>query len=146
MSRESEVIMIVDDSETDAHLFRTALEEANIINPLVHCSSYEEAVHYFIGWGKYNDRKAHPLPLILFLDIYMPGKTGFDLLEWLRENEATKRLVVIMMSGSASQTDISQSYARGANSYLLKPNSREELVKLLQHFRVFWIELNQYAF
>jgi CheY-like chemotaxis protein len=102
-------------------------------------------VQYLTGWGKYHDRKAYPLPLILFLDINMPGKTGFDLLEWLRESEKTKKLVVIMMSGSASQADIAHSYAKGANSYLLKPTSREELVKTLQHFRVFWIELNQYA-
>jgi CheY-like chemotaxis protein len=145
MSRESELIMIVDDSETDAFLFRTALEEADIINPLAHCSSYDAAVQYLTGWGKYFDRKTYPLPLFLFLDIYMPGKTGFDLLDWLRANESTKRLVVIMMSGSASQADIANSYARGAHSYLLKPNSREDLVKMLQHFRVFWIELNQYA-
>lgn len=138
--------MIVEDSETDALLFRSAMEEANIINPLVHCPSYDDAVQYLQGWGKYTDRKTHPLPLILFLDIYMPGKTGFDLLEWLRENETTKGLVVIMMSGSASEADIAQSYARGANSYLLKPSSREELVKTLQHFRIFWIELNQYGF
>src|SRR5258708_38312989 len=117
--------MIVDDSESDALLFRTALEEAAIVNPLVHCSSYDEAVQYLTGWGKYTDRKTHPFPLILFLDIHMPGKTGFDLLEWLRENETTKRLVVIMMSGSASQADIARSYARGANSYLLKATSRE---------------------
>jgi CheY-like chemotaxis protein len=138
--------MIVDDSETDALLFRTALEEADIVNPLVHCPSYEEAVYYLTGWGKYSDRKTYRFPLILFLDIHMPGKTGFDLLEWLRANETTKGLVVIMMSGSASQADIAQSYARGANSYLLKPSSREDLVKTLQHFRVFWIELNQYAY
>ncbi|HEX2851828.1 MAG TPA: response regulator [Opitutaceae bacterium] len=146
MSREAELIMIVDDSEADALLFRTALEEANIINPLVHCASYDDAVQYLTGWGKYHDRKAHPLPLFLFLDIYMPGKTGFDLLEWVRENEKTKRLIVLMMSGSASQKDIAQSYARGANSYLLKPSSRAELIKTLEHFRVFWIELNQYAY
>jgi CheY-like chemotaxis protein len=146
MSRESELIMIVDDSEADALLFRTALEEAGVVNPLVHCSSYDDAVQYLTGWGKYSDRKTHPFPFILFLDINMPGKTGFDLLEWLRENETTKRLVVLMMSSSASQADIAQSYARGANSYLLKPSSREELVKTLQHFRIYWIELNQYAY
>lgn len=146
MAREDELIMIVDDSERDALLFRTALEEADIVNPLLHCSSYDEAVQYLQGWGKYSDRKTYRLPLILFLDIHMPGKTGFDLLEWLRENEATKRVVVIMMSGSASQTDIARSYAKGANSYLLKPSTQAELVKTLQHFRVFWIELNQYAF
>jgi CheY-like chemotaxis protein len=146
MSREDELIMIVDDSEADALLFRSALEEANIINPLAHCPSYAEAVQYLTGWGKYSDRKTYPFPLILFLDINMPGKTGFDLLDWLRENEMTKRLIVIMMSGSNAQADIANSYARGANSYLLKPNTRAELVKTLEHFRVFWIELNQYAF
>src|ERR1051326_5726346 len=103
MFRENELIMIVDDSETDAALFRTALIDADIVNPLVHCASYDHAVEYLTGFGKYSDRKTYPFPLIMFLDIHMPGKTGFDLLDWLRKNEKTQGLVVIMMSGSTSQ-------------------------------------------
>jgi CheY-like chemotaxis protein len=142
--RETDPILIVDDSEEDALLFRSALEEAQIINPLFHASGYDQALEYFMGWGKYADRVAYPMPLILFLDINMPDKSGFELLEWIRNNELTKGLVVIMMSGSASEKDISRSYALGANSYLLKPETRKELLKALNHFRAYWLELNRY--
>jgi len=115
-------------------------------NPLVHVSSYDEALDYILGQGKYLDRNTYPLPLIVFLDINMPGKSGLDVLEWLRENESTKRLVVIMMSGSTADADIARAYALGANSYLLKPETREDLVKTLIHFRMYWLDLNKYAF
>lgn len=144
MPRETDPILIVDDSENDALLFRAALEEAEIVNPLYHATGYDQAMDYFMGWGAYADRAAYPMPLIVFLDINMPGKSGFELLEWIRENEPTKGLVVIMMSGSASEKDIARSYSLGANSYLSKPDTREELLKTLNHFRSYWLELNRY--
>jgi CheY-like chemotaxis protein len=146
MIRESDPILIVDDSETDAELFRSALQEAQVENPLVHVSSYDEAMDYLMARGKYLDRITYPIPLIVFLDINMPGKSGLDVLQWIRENERMKRLVVIMMSGSTSDADISRAYALGANSYLLKPETREDLVKTLVHFRMYWLDLNRYAF
>ena len=144
MPRETDPILIVDDSEDDALLFRSALEEAGIENPLFHATGYEEALEYLTGLGKFIDRAKYPMPLVVFLDINMPGKTGFDLLQWIRSDVRTKGLVVLMMSGSSSQADISRSYALGANSYLMKPETHEELLKTLEHFRRFWLELNRY--
>jgi two-component system response regulator len=142
--RDTDAILIVEDSEADALLFRTALEEAGVMNPLIHTSNYEETVKYLTGWGQYIDRNAFPFPVVIFLDIHMPGKNGFEILHWIRENAQTQQLVVIMMSGSASQADISRSYAEGANSYLLKPSVIEDLVKTLTHFRRYWLEMNRY--
>ena len=146
MLRESDPILIVDDSESDAELFRSALEEAQVENPLVHASTYDEAMDYLMGRGKFLDRTSYPMPLLVFLDIHMPGKSGLDVLRWIRTNETTQRLVVIMMSGSAAASDISSAYALGANSYLMKPSAREDLIKTLVHFRMYWLDLNRYAF
>lgn len=146
MPRESEPLIVVDDSENDAQLLREALEQAEVENPLIHLSNFDETVDYFLGRGKYLDRAAFPLPLVVFLDIHMPGKSGFDVLKWLRRNEKTRGQVVIMMSGSSHPPDIARSYAEGANSYLLKPKSTDELVKILKHFRTYWIGLNHYAY
>ena len=146
MIREGGPILIVDDSETDAELFRSALEEAQVENPLIHASSYDEALDYILARGKYLARSAHPLPCVVFLDIHMPGKSGLDVLHWLRENPSTHSLVVIMMSGSTAEEDIARAYTLGANSYLIKPETREALVKTLVHFRMYWLDLNRYAF
>ena len=145
MARENDCILIVDDSREDAGLLEQGLKDADIDNPLVFTLGFDETVEYLRGWGKYADRAKYPVPLIAFLDINMPGKSGFDLLTWIRENEDSKRLVVIMMSGSSSAEDIARSYRLGANSYLLKPQTHEDLVKSLRHFRAYWLELNHYA-
>ncbi|MEO7411987.1 MAG: response regulator [Opitutaceae bacterium] len=145
MARETDHILIVDDSPDDASLLKQGLEDADVENPLVFTSGYDETLDYLRGWGKYADRAEYPPPLIAFLDINMPGKSGFDLLTWIRENEESKRLVVIMMSGSSSADDIARSYRLGANSYLLKPKNHGDLIKSLKHFRAYWLELNHYA-
>jgi CheY-like chemotaxis protein len=144
--RDSEPILIVDDSENDAALLKMGLEAAEVVNPLFIMSTYEEAVAYLSGHGQYHDRKAYPPPLIAFLDINMPGRSGFELLEWIRANESSKNLVVLMMSGSSSRTDIARAYRLGANSYLMKHREHEELVKTLRHFRTYWVELNHYCY
>jgi CheY-like chemotaxis protein len=144
--RDSEPILVVDDSERDVSLLKLGLEEAEVANPLVVVSSYEQAVEYLSGYGQYSDRALYPPPLLVFLDIHMPGKSGFELLEWIRANETWRHLVVLMMSGSSSRADISRSYRLGANSYLLKAQDHLELVKTLRHFRTYWIELNHYSY
>jgi CheY-like chemotaxis protein len=135
--------MIVEDSRNDALLFSAALEEAGVTNPLVFTSSYDETVAYFNGAGRYADRELHPLPLLIFMDVQMPKQSGFELLTWLRSNEASSEITVIMMSGSLSQEYPERAYSLGASFYLQKPIAAAELVEALRSVRIHWLELSE---
>ena len=65
----------------------------------------------------------------------MPGANGFEVLKWIRSNEAFENLVVVVMSGSRDDADIHRAYELGANSYLIKPTKFEDLVKMMESLK-----------
>ena len=72
------------DSDDDIRLIRRAFQKANILNPLQVVRNGDEALAYLHGDGEYANRAEYPLPTLLLLDLKMPRKNGFDVLEWIR--------------------------------------------------------------
>src|SRR5215208_998674 len=68
-------------------------------------------------------------PDLLILDINMPEVSGLDFLEFLRRRKEWKELPVIMLSSEASDSTVDKALQMGANSYLIKPVTIEELEK-----------------
>ncbi len=71
------------------------------------------------------------LPHLLFLDLNMPRKSGLDCLLEIKKSPALKNIAIIIYSTSASEHDIEESFIRGANVYLRKPNDFSNLRKAL---------------
>lgn len=71
-------------------------------------------------------------PDLLVLDINMPEVSGLDLLEFLRRRKEWKDLPVIMLSSEASDTMVNRALQLGADSYLIKPITIEELEKAME--------------
>jgi DNA-binding response OmpR family regulator len=69
------------------------------------------------------------LPDLMILDIMMPGMDGFTVCRTLRENENTAELPVIMLSAKADIESMNQGLAVGADRYLTKPISPEDLTR-----------------
>ena len=70
-------------------------------------------------------------PDVMILDINMPEVTGLDLLEFLRRREATRFLPVVMLSTEASDVMIDRANALGADAYVSKPVTIEELERAM---------------
>ncbi|HLO31300.1 MAG TPA: response regulator [Anaerolineales bacterium] len=68
---------------------------------------------------------------LLILDINMPEVSGLDMLEFLRRREEWKELPVIMLSSEAAESTVDQALQLGADSYLMKPVTIEELEKAM---------------
>ena len=141
-SAEKAVILLVEDNEDDVFLMKRALKEAGIANRLLVAEDGEQAIDYLSGAGDFGDREKFPLPMIVFLDLKMPRKSGYDVLKWIRGNEALKALVVVMLTSSEEPRDISRAYREGANSYLVKPPTGDDLVGLAKAFKLYWLERN----
>ena len=81
-----------------------------------------------------------PSPGALFLDLKLPNLNGFDVLQWLKEHEECKVIPVMVLTGSAIEQDVTRAYQLGANSYMVKPGTLDELVELLDvAFRFWWM-------
>src|SRR6059036_3970049 len=91
-------VLLVEDNEDDVFIMQTAWRKATVPNPLQVVADGEEAVSYLGGEGQYADRQKYPLPVVIFLDLNMPRKKGFEVLQWLRGEPALKRMVVNILS------------------------------------------------
>ena len=137
-------ILLVEDNEDDVFLMQRALKGARVINPLFVVEDGQEAVDYLGGAGKFADRETYPLPAIVFLDLKLPLISGHDVLAWVRRQKELESLVVIVLTSSNEASDLSRCYALGANSYLVKPPTPEQLEDLANAFKWYWLEYNRF--
>ena len=137
------VVLIVDDSENDAMLMRIVFERAGFVQPPQFAVDGDHAVAYLQGEGRYGDRTKFPMPTVVLLDLNMPRRNGFEILEWIRRQPALKRLHVYILSASSRPDDIARAYDLGANSYLVKPGNLDGLLHMAKCL-VAWLRLSHF--
>lgn len=142
MSDTARSILIAEDDPNDRLLIQRAFRRANLANPLQFVGDGVEACAYLAGDGEYADRARYPLPILLLLDIKMPRRSGLEVLAWLREQPGLRRLPVVVLTSSQESVDVQAAYELGANSYLLKPGSPDELLRIVQALDLYWAILN----
>ena len=136
-------ILLVEDNEDDAFFMRRALTEAGVTAPVVHLEDGRQAIDYLSGANDYADRSNHPQPSILFLDLKLPFKSGLQVLEWLRQQPDLAKLIVIVLTSSNEPVDLKRAYRLGANSYVVKPPTTEQLRDLAKAFKLWWLNVNR---
>src|SRR5215472_13464238 len=98
-------ILVVEDDENDVALIRRTLTNACIPNRRQFVESGEEAINYLIGVGCYSDREKYPLPALVLLDLHLPGKNGFEVLQWIRGHRNFSELRVVVLTSSDNLRD-----------------------------------------
>ncbi len=136
------VLLLAEDEENDVVLFKRALRKAGVNVVLERVSDGEEAIDHLKGSGKFNDRLNHPFPDLVVVDLKMPRKTGFEVIEWVRAS-AAKRLRVLVLTSSQEKRDVNKAFDFGANGYMTKPHNFEDLVSLIKSMHAFWAELSE---
>jgi CheY-like chemotaxis protein len=142
MNRAHRPILLVDDSETDVLLMKKAFQKSGMAYPLTVVRNGEEAIAYLRGEGLYSDRDKSPLPIAMLLDLKMPKVDGFEVLEWVRNEPVLKRLIVIAQTSSPRPEDVNRMYDAGANGFLTKPSSFDDLVRMAETISR-WLQINQ---
>ena len=140
---EKPQFLLAEDSENDAFLMQTAFKKAALTNLLHVVSDGEEVIAYLEGRGRYQDRQQYPLPMAVLLDLKMPRKSGFEVLEWIRKQPTLKRMIVIVLTASNRRVDADRAYDLGANFYLTKPSKFDELVEMTRCLYD-WLRLNHF--
>ena len=125
-------ILVADDSPDDIFLLQQAFKKAGVTSRLCEVCDGQEAIDYLHGEGRWADRTEHPIPDVLLLDLNMPHKSGFEVLEWIRQDEKNGLLIVYVLSASFRDSDIHRAYRLSANGYVLKPNQMRDLVEFIQ--------------
>ena len=143
MGFEEPVILLAEDSEDDVFIFRRAFAEAGYQTALQVVRHGEEAIAYLKGEGKYSNRAEYPLPSLFLLDLKMPRKNGFDVLEWIRGEPSLRGILVVVLTTSERVEDINRAYKLGANSFLTKPINFSEFRDMLNSLHTYWTTFNR---
>jgi len=138
MDDSNYTILLVDDDENDVLLTRMAFEKNGIHNTIHWARDGVEAIAYLNGEGEFSNRQMYPFPEVLLLDLKMPRMTGLELLTWIRDHPDYKVIPTIIMTSSKLEADIKQAYSLGANTYMIKPASLDQLVKMVKSAHEYW--------
>ena len=121
-------ILLVEDEADSLTLTQRAFRKANMPQPNV-VNDGEAAIAYLHGDGDYADRNLFPLPDLILLDLNMPKRNGFEVLEWLRAQPtaALKHIPVVLLTTRQMPDEMKQAYDLGARLYLVKPLTAKSL-------------------
>lgn len=128
---ENPVILLAEDSRSDVLLAQRAFRKLNAAYLLHVVENGDAAVSYLAGIGDYSDRDRYPLPVLLLLDLKMPRKSGFEVMEWLQQ-QPHLQLPVVVLTTSSGQDELDRAYSLGAKSYMFKPITLSTLSDILE--------------
>jgi len=138
------MILLIEDDPADARLIQRALGKVDIPEPVLRLTNGEDAISYLRGDHPYGNRNSYPFPTLVLLDIKLPKRNGFEVLEWIRnQRTTTRRTLVVMMTSSRHSVDVGRAYDLGVNSYLVKPESTEQLLNIAQLIKQYWLDCNE---
>ena len=135
MTEKLRPILAAEDEASDRMILELAFQKAKLSQPLVLVCDGQEAVDYLTGKARYANRSAHPLPVLIVLDLKMPRMNGFDVLAWLSTQPEFKSIPVVVLSSSSDDSDIKKARQLGACEYFVKPHSLDEFMKIVHQIQ-----------
>lgn len=129
---ESKVILLAEDNPDDAFVFRMMCRRAALPHTLHIVDDGQQAIDWLCGKEKYADREKFPMPDLVLLDLKMPVKNGFDVLEWLRAQKDLQTLDVTVLSSSDDPRDVKRADALGVKKFFVKSASLQDVIQYLR--------------
>jgi DNA-binding response OmpR family regulator len=84
-----------------------------------------------------------PLPDLILLDWMMPLVNGEEVLREIKQDSRLKRIPVVVLTTSKSETDVGMAYDLGCNTYLVKPFAPKEFEEMIETLGLYWLETAQ---
>lgn len=131
-------ILIAEDDADDRFLLQAAFEE-NRFNDKLHFVENGVELIDFLQRHTQNEQTAR-MPHFILLDLNMPKKDGREVLRELKQHPIYKKIPVIIFSTTNNEQEMRRCYELGANSYITKPNSFENLIKMVAALRSYWVQ------
>jgi len=135
-------ILLVEDDSNDVELTLMALRKNKINSRVIVVRDGLEALEYLLAQGRHSDLGSRDLPALVLLDLKLPYVSGLEVLKWIKADETTKVVPVVVLTSSTEQKDIRCCYEYGANGYVRKPASFDDFVTLVKRLHEYWFVVN----
>ena len=133
---EPPTILLVEDELAHARLVELNLRRAGLHNDLVMLDNGKKALEFLFSEGSYVEQ-LRPNPLLVLLDLNMPGINGYQVLQRLKNSEVTKHIPVIILTTTDDQGEIDKCYKLGCNVYITKPIAYEKFAATIRELGLF---------
>ena len=121
MARNEEVtILLVEDDPGHARLIEKNLHRSGVTNEIVIAGDGQQGLDYLFGEGEHAG-SGRATPLLVLLDLNMPGIDGFQVLERMKADERARRIPVIVLTTTDDRREVQRCYELGCNVYITKP-------------------------
>ncbi|MFB6299085.1 MAG: response regulator [Halobacteriales archaeon] len=131
-------VLLAEDNPGDARLTEKAFDQGNILNNLHIVEDGVKTMQFLRQEDEYREK---PRPDLVLLDLNMPKKDGWDVLEEIKEDPNLARIPVIVLTSSEAEEDIVKSYELQANAYLTKPVDFQGFLNIVHGFEEFWLSV-----
>lgn len=144
----TETILLVEDNPDDIELALLGFsrnppqESGNQRYVIEVARNGEEALDFLFARGKFSHRTPDSNPNLILLDVNLPGISGLEVLQAIRNHTSYQHTPVVILTTSDETSDIVEGYNLGVNSYLQKPVSFNAFVELLQQIGQYWLKNN----
>ena len=133
-------ILLVEDNEGDILLTLEAFKELKVKNNVAVVKDGVEAIDFLKKQGQYSDSIA---PHLILLDINMPKLNGIEVLDFIKKDDKLKKIPVVMLTTSSSESDISECYDKSANCFITKPLDFGKFLSVVHSIESFWFTIAQ---
>src|SRR5712691_4718464 len=116
-----QIVLLVEDNPQDEKLALRALRKNDIGHEVVVARDGAEALDYLFARSADDAPDSRALPQLILLDLKLPKVDGLEVLRRIRAHEKLRLLPVVILTSSVLESDLTQGYALGANSYIRKP-------------------------
>lgn len=134
-------IVMADDDDDDYLLTKKALAESKLLNKLHRVKDGEELIEYLRHQGQYENVSDYERPGIILLDLNMPRKDGREALREIKSDPDLSSIPVVVFTTSKAEEDVYKTYQLGVNSFITKPVTFDNLIKVMQALGQYWLEI-----
>jgi CheY-like chemotaxis protein len=133
-------ILLVEDNPDHVELIRRGLAQGSARSSLTVLHDGQAALDYLLRRGEWSDPHRSPRPDLILLDLRLPKRDGFQVLEEVKGSESLRHIPILILSSSDAASDIVRADGSHANSYLVKPSDFPRFVALASELEDYWLE------
>lgn len=135
-------LLVIEDARDHALLVRVAARRAVPGLDVRVAGDGREGIAYLAGTPPFQDRRSHPLPDLIILDLLMPEVDGFAVLEWMRSQRPPVTVPVVVLTSSDESDHEGRSLELGAKAFYRKPGDLDALDTVVRSIVEQWVDLN----